>query len=395
MAASRTIIVAGAGIGGLTAALALAAREFRVVLFDQAERLDEVGAGIQLSPNATRILVGLGLAERLAPHVVVPQAVSIRLAQNAREIARMPLEDVAFRYGAPYWLVHRGDLQAALCGAVSADPDISLRLGTQVYDFASHAHGVTAELRQGRAAANERGMALIGADGLWSTLRPRLGEEPRPRFRNRTAWRALVDAGRVRPQFGAPVVHLWLGQDAHLVHYPVCAGRRINIVAIVSDREQNMRWSTPGRREEVMRRFKATDWALAARELLEAPDEWLKWSLFDCAPLPSWGRGAMTLIGDAAHPTLPFVAQGAAMAIEDAATLAKCLAEKDEAAPNALRRFERLRRKRTARVQRAARQAGGIYHLGGPLALARNLALTALGGEKLRERYDWLYDWRV
>ncbi|MBZ0140001.1 MAG: monooxygenase, partial [Pseudorhodoplanes sp.] len=162
----------------------------------------------------------------------------------------------------------------------------------------------------------------------------------------------------------------------HLVHYPVCGGRRINIVAIVSDREQNMRWSTPGRREEVMRRFKATDWALAARELLEAPDEWLKWSLFDCAPLPSWGRGAMTLIGDAA-------------------TLAKCLAEKDEAAPNALRCFERLRRKRTARVQRAARQAGGIFHLGGPLALARNLALTALGGEKLRERYDWLYDWRV
>ena len=395
MAASRTIIVAGAGIGGLTAALALAAREFRVVLCEQAERLEEVGAGIQLSPNASRVLTGLGLAEKLAPHVVAPQAVSIRLAQSAREIARIAFDDVSFRYGAPYWVIHRGDLQAVLHEAAIANPDIALHLGTQVHDFALHAHGVTAELRHGVTAGNERGIALVGADGVWSTLRTRLGEMPRPQFRNRTAWRALVDAERVREAFRAPIVHLWLGQDAHLVHYPVCGGRRINIVAIVADREQHMRWSTPGRREEVLRLFGPTGWARAARELLEVPDEWLKWSLFDCAPLPSWGRGAMTLIGDAAHPMLPFLAQGAAMAIEDGATLAKCLSEKDEAVATALRRFEHRRRKRTARVQRTARKTGDLYHLGGPLAFARNLTLMALGGEKLRERYDWLYDWRV
>ena len=399
MAPSRNIVIAGAGIGGLTAALALAQRGFRVVVLDQAERLEEAGAGIQLSPNATRILIGLGLEERLATDAVTPSAVEI-CSNRGSVLARLPLgEYAAARYGAPYWVTHRGDLQAALADAVRASPDIVLKLGTRVEDFVVHGNGVSVGCRHGSDSADETGIALICADGLWSRLRLRLGQRERPAFRGRTAWRALVPAASMPAELRGDTVRLWLGQGAHLVHYPVKAGTLINIVAIVDDHSgQPGRgqpgWSEAGSRDEIIARFSARRWAQSAFGLIAAPERWHKWALYDLPPLRRWGDGPVTLLGDAAHPMLPFLAQGAAMAIEDAAVLAASMARMPDDVPGAMRRYERARRRRTRRAQRGARRNSRAYHLAGPEAFLRNLTLRALGGKMLLRSYDWLYAWR-
>jgi salicylate hydroxylase len=395
VASSRTIIIAGAGIGGLTAALALARKGFRVIVCEQAQELSETGAGLQLSPNAARLLIELGLGDALQPHVVAPDYLSIRRGRNAAEIARMTLgREIAFRYGAPYWIVHRADLQAVLRDAVLANPDIVLHLGARVHDFALHQNGVTVQIRRGDQVSDERAVALIGADGLWSVTRRILGDASKPRFSGRAAWRATVPVDKLPEAFRSPAVHLWLGRGAHLVHYPVRGGELINIVAIAGDAWQGEGWSAPGARDELLKRFGKLSWGHAAQSILQAPESWLKWALFDRPPLRRWGQGHMTLLGDAAHPMLPFLAQGAAMAIEDAMVLADCLAASPDHPSQALGQYETLRRARTGRVQRTARFTGEMYQLDGPLAFARNAMLSRMGSEKLRARYDWLYDWR-
>jgi salicylate hydroxylase len=392
---SRTILVAGAGIGGLTAALALAARGFRVVIFEQAETLTEAGAGIQLPPNATRILKGLGLEDALRPAIVSPEAISVRSARRGEEIVRIPFgQPAAFRYGAPYWIIHRADLQAALLAAVRDHPDIVLHSGAKVEDFATHDHGTTAQVLRNGERSEERGIAMVGADGLWSRSRQRLGLTDPPRFRERTAWRATLPASELGEHFRAPLVHLWLGRDAHLVHYPVRGGSTVNVVAIVQDRWQSEEWTATGSRDDLLRRFRSADWHPAARSLLAKPDAWQKWALHDRPPDRKWGIGTFTLLGDAAHPMVPFLAQGASMAIEDAAMLALYLSAAGEDLAGAMRRYEGVRRARTRRVQRAAVRTGDIYHKDGAAALMRDMAMKAIGGERLRARYDWLYDWR-
>ena len=390
---ARTIVVAGAGLGGLTAALALAARGFRVALIDKAEALAETGAGIQLSPNATRILIGLGLRDRLVRSVVVPEAVVIRGARNAA-IARLPLGATAqTRYGAPYWIIHRGDLQAALLAAVRERDDIALTLGAAVEAIGAEPQGLSVQALRETRREETAATALIGADGLWSRVRAIAGGTDTPRFARRTAWRALVPAEAVAPDARAPVVNLWLGPGSHLVHYPVKGGAMINIVAIAADAEPSSGWSTAAAPEEVMARFPADRWAKPARELLARPTQWLKWPLYDRPPLARWGDGRITLLGDAAHPMLPFLAQGAAMAIEDAAVLAAALAATPDDPTAGLRRYEAARGPRTRRLQRAARRSDRLYHLGWPASAVRDFAMRMMGDERLLRHYDWIYDW--
>jgi len=392
VASSRTVLIAGGGIGGLTAALALAAKGFRIVVFEQAPRLEETGAGIQLSPNATRVLARLGVAERLTASAVRPSAVRV-CSYRDREIVRIPLgAAVERRYRAPYWSIHRGDLQNALLAGIHAHPDITLHLGTRVENFALDAEGVRLQLRGASGETDAHGVALIGADGLWSTVRARIGDRKRPRFAHRTAWRALLPANVLIPEFREPVVSLWLGPDAHLVAYPVKAGEAVNIVAIVRDEWREPGWSAPGRAEELLAHYDR--WPPLVRNLLALPDRWSKWALHDRPPLRRWGRGPVTLLGDAAHPMLPFLAQGAAMAIEDAAVLAEQLARNPERPEQAFRRYRRLRARRTARVQQAARTNGRVYHLKYLAAVLRNIALRQRGGDSLLRRFDWLYGWR-
>ena len=400
MAVARTIIVAGAGIGGLTAALALAARGFRVIVLEKAERLEEAGAGLQLSPNASRILVELGLQPRLAARAVTPDAINIVSARAGGEIARLPLGEAAsLRAGAPYWVMHRADLQAALQAQVNDSPDIELRLGCQFEDVASHAKGLTVIQRRGNARQPELAVALIGADGIWSAVRNHLFPQVQPQFSGLIAWRGTLDATTLPREYTAPRVQLWMGPNAHLVAYPISGAKQINVVAIVPGTWNRPGWSAQGDGNELKSAFASQRWPATARMLVGAVDEWRRWALFTLPDLDEWSSGAVALLGDAAHAMLPFAAQGAGMAIEDAAVLAGCLSQStgDNIAdiPAALQRYGRLRRGRVRRVQRAARQQGRIYHLTGPLALARDLAIKAMGPQRMLARQDWIYDWRA
>jgi salicylate hydroxylase len=399
VAVSRTIIVAGAGIGGLTASLALARQGFRVVVLEKAERLEEAGAGLQLSPNASRVLIELGLQPRLAPRAITPEAISIISARSGGEIARLPLGDAATsRAGAPYWVVHRADLQAALQAEVNDHPDIELRLGCQFEDVGTHAKGLTVVQRSGNTRQQELALALVGADGIWSAVRHHLFPDVQPRFSGLIAWRGTLDATQLPREYTSRRVQLWMGPNAHLVAYPIAGARRINVVAIVPGTWNRPGWSAPGEANEIKNAFTAR-WPAGARMMIGAVDEWRKWALFTVPDGGEWTDGAVVLLGDAAHAMLPFAAQGAGMAIEDAAVLAKCLGEtQNEGGPSmasAMQMYARTRRSRISRVQRTARQNGRIYHLTGPLAFARDLAIKAMGPARMLARQDWIYDWRI
>ena len=395
MAPARHVIIAGAGIAGLTATLALARAGIRVTVFEQSEKLEETGAGLQLSPNATRVLIALGLRERLETVAVAPQAIRVMAGGSGREIVRIPFGDeMELRYGAPYWSMHRGDLQSALVEAVQREQDVNLQLGVRVEDFAAHVKGISVLGKRGTQVLDERGVALIGADGIWSSVAARLSPPQQLMFRHRTAWRALISADAAPEEFRQPVVHLWLGHDAHLVHYPVKAGRLINIVCIVHDEWSETGWSTAGDRTEMLRHFVGWAWSEKARSLITIPDRWLKWALYDRTDPFRGGKAPVTLIGDAAHPMLPFLAQGAGMAIEDAAVLTDMLAKYLDDPSDALRAYEGARWHRTLRAQHYSRRQGRIYGLSGLEGFIRNLAMRAMGGVKLRARYDWLYSWQ-
>ena len=400
MAASRTIFVAGAGIGGLTAALTPAGQGFRVVVLEKAERLEEAGAGLQLSPNASRILIALGLQPRLSASAVTPDAISLMSARSGGEIVRLPLGEAAtLRAGAPYWVVHRADLQAALQSAVDDHPDIELRLGCQFEDAVTHGRGLSVVQRSATTRQPELALALVGADGIWSSVRHHLFPAVQPRFSGLIAWRGTLDATQLPREFTSRRVQLWMGPSAHLVAYPISGGRQINVVAIVPGIWNRPGWSAPGDAIEIKNAFASSRWPGPARMMLGAVDGWRKWALFTLPEGGEWTDGAIALLGDAAHAMLPFAAQGAAMAIEDAAVLAKCLGkgvgENPADVAAALKRYARLRRPRVLRVQRAARDAGRIYHLVGPMALARDLAIRAMGGRRVLARQDWIYDWRA
>jgi salicylate hydroxylase len=399
VAVTRTIVVAGAGIGGLTAALALAAKGFRVVVMEKAERLEEAGAGLQVSPNASRILVDLGLQPRLAGRAVTPESINIMSARAGGEIARLPLGEAAsFRAGAPYWVMHRADLQAALQAAVNDHPDIDLRLGCQFEDVTAHAKGLTVVQRRGNVRQSELAVALIGADGIWSAVRHHLFPDVQPQFSGLIAWRGTLDATALPREYTSARVQLWMGSNAHLVAYPISGGRQINVVAVVPGTWNRPGWSAPGETNDIKSAF-ASRWPATARMLVNAVDEWRRWALFTVPDFGEWSHGAVALLGDAAHAMLPFAAQGAGMAIEDAAVLAKALGDSagDNVAgiPAALKRYGKSRRARVLQVQRAARQQGRIYHLAGPLALARDLAIKTMGPQRMLARQDWIYDWRV
>jgi salicylate hydroxylase len=375
--------------------LALARNGFRAVVIEQAERLEETGAGIQLSPNAARTLIDLGLESRLKPHVVAPTGLRVRNAKNGCDIVRMPLgEAAARRYGAPYWMIHRGDLQAALAGGAADNADIDVKLGMRVDDFVVHANGITVSARGPTGVLDERGIALIAADGLWSAIRPRIGHRKPPRFAGRTAWRALVRAEDVAAELREPLIQLWLGGDAHLVHYPVSGGAMINVVIITEDSWNARGWSEPAAVADLLSRMSPRRWAPQALSLIEASETWLKWALYDRRPPRRWSDGPVALLGDAAHPMLPYLAQGAAMAIEDAAVVAQCLARMPSDPTAALQSYWTQRRPRAMKVQRLAARNGARYHLGGVGAMLRNTAMRALGGARLLHHYDWLYDWR-
>lgn len=387
MPARRHIAVAGAGIAGLTTGLALAQAGFEVTILEQAPRLDEVGAGLQVSPNAWRVLEAVGVARDLESVSVEPRAIRMRRGGDGRTIARVPLGAAALdRWGAPYRVVHRADIQSVLVRAIAAAPNAELRLGARAEGF--RRDGARVCVTTGTRQQDFDG--LIGADGLWSATRLQITGEAEPVYSGKVAWRATIPATALAGEIDPFETGLWLGRDAHLVHYAVRGGGEVNIVAIFANQWTEPGWSAAGDRREVMARF--GEWSRSARDIVAAPQAWLKWALADRPPLPRWGSGPVTLAGDAAHPMLPFLAQGAAMGMEDGLVLARSLEATDDVA-SAFRLYENRRMRRTARVQRDARTNGEIYHLGGIAAAGRDAALGLLGPERLMARFDWLYGW--
>jgi salicylate hydroxylase len=396
LTASPVVIVAGGGIGGLTAALALARRGFRVTVLEQAQRLEDAGAGIQLSPNATRTLIELGLDVALRPLAIAPGALRVMNSISGREIARIPLGEFAEdRYGAPFWLIHRADLLGALADAASRQLGITIKLDRQVQDFVVHPNGLTVSALTATGIADERGVAVLAADGLWSPLRRQLGDRVPPRFTGRAAWRGSVAARDVRAEFREPTVHLWIGPNAHLVHYPVRAGQLINIVVIAADRNgASAERNKLATRADLLSCLSDDDWATPARTLIRLPDAWQKWPLYERRPLKRWSHGPAALLGDAAHPMLPYLAQGAAMAIEDAAVVADCLARRPDDPTRALQAYCSARRARTRNIQLVSARNGVRYHFTRPMSWLRDAAMRTVGGKRLLKHYDWIYRWR-
>lgn len=401
---SRHAIVSGAGIGGLTAALALARAGVDVTLLEQAPALVEAGAGLQLSPNASGILASFGILDRLAGLAVAPDRLRIRSARSGHDIVRMPLGPVAeLRWGAPSLVVHRADLQAALVARVQAEPRVELRTGCTVTGFVASPSRVSVAILKDHRQEQVEADVLVGADGAHSMIRDRLalGPADRPQYSGRTAWRALVP-GTEAPDFALRLeTSLWLGSRAHLVHYPLREGALVNLVAITDEDWRGGKrrdfWSEPGDASQIQQRF--SGWDRDARRLVASAREWRRWPLFDRNPVSRWSVDRVALLGDAAHPMLPFFAQGAAQAIEDAAALGSVLAP-DETGQRreiaaALAAYEQLRVARAARVQRASRNQGVLYHLPGPAAFARDLAMRMMGVEKMMSRLDWLYAYRA
>ncbi len=377
------VIVVGGGLGGLTLALALGRAGVRTTVVEQSPAFGEVGAGIQLSPNATRALGSLGIKAEVHAIGFAPEAAEVRDHASGRLLLRNALGEAAgARWGSAYLQVHRADLHAALMKAVQALGLTTFRLGARV----GCVEDGCVMLEGGERI---EGDAVVGCDGVRSAVRDALFGAAPARFTGQVAWRGTVSADRLAAV--SSITQVWTGPHRHFVGYPVRGGALINFVAVTEEADWRVEsWSEPGDKAVLLSRF--AGWPASARALIDAADEVWRWALYDRPALPQWSKGRATLLGDAAHPMLPFLAQGAAMAIEDAVVLARCL-RAGEVQP-ALRRYEAARRARTAKAQGWSRRNATLFHLPGPVATAVFGAAAALdqlapgGGAR---RFDWLY----
>ena len=387
-------IIAGAGIGGLATAIALSQAGVKVTIYEKTDKLEEYGAGLQVSPNAARVLARFGVLERVRQFSSTPNAIlALRGSDNA-PLMRLPLHDAERRWGAEYLVIHRADLQTALVEAVRGQPAAALCLGAAVTGFEADGDTISVGLQRGLATTRDEADLLIGADGLRSQVRNGMGfgAPEQANFTGRVAYRATLDAEEGDPRWARREIVLRLGPEGHLVQYPLRRGSIINLVATISSswlpRDADPQWGSAGNRSTLERAF--AGWSKEARALIGAPARWRAWPLYCRPPIPSFSLGRAALVGDAAHPMVPFLAQGAAQALEDADALTRIIARTQEI-PTALARYSRDRVGRAGRVQRESLTQGRIYHLGGPLALARDMTMKMLGPDRLSRRYDWLY----
>jgi len=385
------ILIAGAGIGGLTAALALLRNGHQVQLYEQATELREVGAGVQLSANGTRVLIALDLRPAMERIVCEPAGKEIRLWSTGQAWKLFDLGETSVaRYGAPYWMVHRGDFHAALRDAVLRASPGAIHTGTAATGFSQTDTTITLHLASGEPV---EGDVLIGVDGVHSAIRQHMFGVSRAQFTGIMAWRGLIPMPRLPAHLQRLVGVNWNGRGGHVVTYPLRRGEILNFVgALERDDWQVESWTEAGTIEECSHDF--ADWHPDIQTMIHAIETPFKWALLGREPLPRFSIGRATLLGDAAHPTLPFLAQGANMAIEDGIVLARCLAEYPDIQA-ALRHYDAVRVARTAAIVRGSNDNARRFH---------NPALTQAATasayidrewtpEKVRERYDWLYDY--
>jgi salicylate hydroxylase len=386
------VLIAGAGIGGLTAALALLRRGFDVEIFEQADELRELGAGIQLGPNGSRILIALGLEAAMGEVVAAAAAKEIRLWNTGDTWKLFDLgRDSLERFGAPYWMVHRGDFHRVLWQAVERARPGTIHLGSRCVACADRGDGAVLELEDGRRIAGD---IVIGADGVHSRLRAHLFDAAKPQFTGLMAWRGIAAVERLPAELRRPVGTNWHGPGGHVVTYPLRRGTLLNFVGVVErDDWRSDSWFEQGTRDECSADF--AGWHPLVHGIVANLDAAYKWALIGRAPMPAWSPGRVTLLGDACHPTLPFLAQGAIMAMEDGVVLARCLEAHPGDAARALQRYEALRIERTSRVVQGSAANTTRFHnavLADPEE-ARGYLAREYDPEKIPTRFDWLFEY--
>ena len=384
------LLIAGGGIGGLSAALALTRRGVPVRVLEAEAEFGESGAGIQIGPNGSRLLRAWGLSEQLDAQSARPGAIHIHDGLSGAQLAAIPLgAEAERRYGAPYYVAERRLLHRLLLDGVRAAARAEIVPDFRVEGLQISGRRVLALAADGREVP---GRAMIAADGIHSQIRRQLFDA-KPAYSGRNAWRATAPVEGADHGLDLRDIHLWLAPRAHLVHYCCGPSGPLNAVAVVSGEAASPGWGTPGDAQHLMGLF--ADWAAAPQRVLARFTDWMRWPLMTAPALPRWTSGPVALLGDAAHPIMPFLASGAVMAMEDAAVLAAEISRSAGDLPAAFSRYERARMPRLARVRRASARMGDIYHMSGAMRLARNLSLAALPGRYLLSRNDWLYGYRA
>ncbi len=388
------IIIAGAGLGGLAAGLALLRQGFEVCILEQAPELKEIGAGIQVGSNGTHALFALGLEDDIMSKACEPEGKIVRLWSTGQTWNLFNLGDVSRDlYGYPYLTVHRADLHQAIAAGVQRHDPKALVLGAKMVKFDQDANGVTVHTADGRKF---EGDILIGADGVHSTVRNELFGDDQPRFSGLVAWRGVIDASTLPEHLQRPYGVNWVGPGAHVIHYPLRSFKLMNFVAAVERSDWRVEsWTERGTTEECLNDLKG--WNEDVHTLIRAIDVPYKWALMVRDPMPTWSRGRVSLLGDACHPTLPFLAQGAGMAIEDGYILARALRKYHNDPELALQKYENARKDRTAGVINGSNANAARFHnreLANPEG-ASAYVNREWQEDRVKERYEWLFTYDV
>lgn len=385
---SLPVLVAGGGIGGLAAALALTRRGLPVKVLEQSQQLGEIGAGIQLGPNAFAAFDALGIGPIARGRAVYVDEMVMHDALDETPVGRIPTQEAFLsRFGNPYAVIHRADVHQSLLDGVQASGRIEVATSTCVQRVEQDADGVTVHDTQGRM---HRGRFLVGADGVKSAVRRQyVGDEAR--VSGHVVYRAVVDRADFPAELQWNAASIWVGPNCHLVHYPLRGGEQYNVVVTFHSRQKE-EWSVrEGSREEVQSYFEGI--CPKARQLIDLPKDWKRWATADREPIGQWIFGRAVLLGDAAHPMLQYLAQGACMALEDAVTLGEALAVTGDDVGRAFELYQRSRVARTARVVLSAREMGRIYHAKGVERLVRNELWKGRSPERFYDAMEWLYGW--
>ncbi|MBQ0937037.1 3-hydroxybenzoate 6-monooxygenase [Ideonella paludis] len=384
------VLVAGGGIGGLAAALALTRQGFQVLVLEQAAELGEIGAGIQLGPNAFHAFDALGVGDLARSRAVFTDYMVMHDAIDEYQVGKIPTDErFRERFGNPYAVIHRADVHGALYEGAQATGKVHCLTNTRIERVEQDEQGVTAIDQHGQ---RHRGVALIGADGVKSVVRQQYVNDPH-RVTGHVVYRAVVDKADFPDELKWNAASIWVGPNCHLVHYPLRGGEQYNVVVTFHSREQEEWGVRDGSKAEVESYFQGI--CPKARQLIELPKSWRRWATADKEPIGQWTYGRVTLLGDAAHPTTQYMAQGACMALEDAVTLGEALRVHGNDWHQALDLYQRSRVARTARIVLSAREMGRIYHAKGVERLVRNDLWRGRSAERFYDAMEWLYGWNV
>ncbi|MDQ9008667.1 3-hydroxybenzoate 6-monooxygenase [Acinetobacter gerneri] len=386
----QPILIVGGGIGGFAAALALVKQGFKVQVFEQAPEIGEIGAGIQLAPNAFNAFDALGIGERARARAVYTDYMVMHDALDEYCVGRIDTDEHFIkRFGNPYAVIHRADIHTSLVEGAQEYGDIEIITNCHVQSVEQDEHEVRITDQHGRTYT---GQALIGADGVKSIVREKYVADP-ALVTGHVVYRAVVPKEEFPENLQWNAASIWVGPNCHLVHYPLRGGKEYNVVVTFHSREKEQWGVKDGSKEEVLSYFQGI--CPKARQLIELPKSWRRWATADREPIEQWTYGRITLLGDAAHPTTQYMAQGACMAMEDAVTLGEALRISQNNVAQAFDLYQRARVARTARIVLSSREMGKLYHAKGVERMVRNDLWRGRPNERFYDAMEWLYSWNI